>query len=404
MLFANRVPPKARDAYTKDTWSGLTGNIAMGMTLPFVAVIARKQLHASDIEIAVITMAPVAGSLFSLLWANIMEGRRKMPFMVIPMFASRLILFLFLFAYSSSWFVAIIVAMFLILSIAGPAYSALMKEIYPDSDRARIMGYVRIIAVGVYVPVTLISGWALAHVSYRYFFAFAGLIGLVSPFIFNKIPTSETSGDSNTKLGAFLHESAMTLRNDKGFLWFCTGIFVFGSVNLMATPIYITYQVDKLGVNTHWSSYYATVTSILQVLAYGYWGNYIDRKSPMKAVAIAQLFWAVVPLTYYFATQPWMLLPTTVLQGIILAALELSYISGVLHYAPKDKVTQYQAIFASLAAIRGIFAPYIGAVLVQSHVMSSKNLFLLVAGVMIISYWIQIYGIRKYDGRKRAAI
>ena len=400
MIFANRVPPKARAAYTKDTWSGLTGNIAMGMTLPFVAVIARKQLHASDIEIAVITMAPIACNLLSLLWANIMEGRRKMPFMVVPMFVSRCILFLFVFANTSSKFVTLIASMFFVLSIAGPAYSALMKEIYPDSDRGRIMGYVRIIAVGVYVPVTLISGWLLAHVSYRYIFPVAGLIGLVSPFIFNKIPTSDTTGDSDTKLGAFLHESVMILKNDKGFLWFSAGIFVFGTANLMATPIYVTYQVDVLGVNTLWSSYYATVISILQVLAYGYWGSYMDRKSPMKAVAIGQLMWIVVPLTYCFATQPWMLLPTAILQGIMQAAFELSYLSGVLHYAPHDKVAQYQAIFASLAAIRGIFAPYIGAVLVQSHIMSPRGVFLIAAVIMIISYVVQVYGIRKYDGRK----
>ncbi|MCX8052588.1 MAG: MFS transporter, partial [Armatimonadetes bacterium] len=145
--FASLVPPDSRGAYRKDVLAGILGAVMSGMTAPFVAVIARKQLHASALEISVLSIGPFAGGLFSLIWANLMEGRRKMPFAFWSWASARALLILCIFATKSWSLVAIFSAMYLISSIGQPAYSALMKEIYPDSDRARIMGYSRICTV-----------------------------------------------------------------------------------------------------------------------------------------------------------------------------------------------------------------------------------------------------------------
>ncbi|MCE5199424.1 MAG: MFS transporter [Armatimonadota bacterium] len=397
MFLAKRVPPKARHAYSKDAMSGILGAVMGGLTGSFFAVIAREQLKASAFQISVLTMAPVAGSILSLLWANIMEGRRKMPYAQFSWLASRSLFFLMIFATTSWSFTGIVALFWVIASISGPAYSAIMKEIYPDGERVRIMGYVRVCAIGTSVIATALAGPLLKVVSYRYVFPIAGLFGLMSSLAFNRIPTCDMSGDCNTPVHKFVASAFMILHEDRAFLWFCLGIFIFGSANFMAAPIMAIYQVDELGVDTRWAALFSALTQIVMVVSYLYWGPYIDRKKPSTIVAFNSLLSSLFPLTYCFATKAWMLLPVAALSGITNAGLELSYFSGVLHYAPKDRITHYQAIFASLMGLRGIVAPFLGAILVQRDIISMRVLFALTSVLMLVSVVVQLTGVRRHE-------
>ena len=394
-LFADRVPLKARDAYGKDVAAGVLGAVMMGLTGPFVAIIARKTLHANAFEIGLLSMAPVAGNLFSLVWANVMEGRRKMPFAVWSWVAARALFFLCVFATTSASFVAIVAALNFIGSISAPAYAALIKEIYPDGDRARIMGYVRVCTVGAFVIVTAIAAPLLSGDHYRYLFPVAGLFGVASAFVFAKIHANEAAGDPSVSLGRFVHGGVKILRDDPGFRWFCGGIFVFGFANFLAMPIYTIYQV-QIGVDTTWAGIYSIASALVMTVAYLYWGSYIDRKRPEGVVALQALVWASIPLIYCFATRPWMLLPTAVIGGVLGAGVELSYLTGVLWFAPSERITSYQAVFLSLMGLRGMVAPFVGAALNQSGLLSARSVFLLSAGMIMAGVVIQLVGMRRY--------
>lgn len=404
MFFAERVPPKARDAYAKDAASGMLGAVMMGLTGPFVGVIARKTLHASAFEVAVLSMAPVAGNLFSLIWANMMEGRRKMPFAVWSWVVSRGLFACVLFATTSLTFVLIVAAINFIASIASPAYSALMKEVYPDGERARIMGYARVCTIAVYVVATAAAAPLVAGFNYRYAFPVAGLFGVASTFVFSRIHSTEEHGDPSVPVGKFIHSGIMILRDDPGFRWFCGGIFIFGFANFMAQPIYTIYQV-RIGVDTSWAGIYSIVSALVMTVAYFHWGGYIDKKRPEAVVALQAGCWAMIPLLYCLASRPWMLVPVTVVSGIVGAGAELSYFVGVLHFAPKERITQYQAVFLSLMGIRGIVAPFVGAALQQSQLLSMRGIFVLSAGLILSSVVVQLVGMRKYrsmEGRDLA--
>lgn len=396
MFFSERVPPEARNAYKKDAVAGMLGAVMMGLTMPFIAVIARKTLKASALELSVITMAPLAGSLLSILWANAMEGRRKMPFVFWSWIASRSLFFLAVFATNSLLFVAMFAVYCLVISVNSPAYSAILKEIYPDGDRGRIMGYARVCTVSVMIAMTAIAGPLLHAVSYRWVFPFAALFGLAAACTFRRIPAKEATGDRNTPVPEFFLRSVAILREDRGFAWFCAGIFVSGWGNLMALPVFVLYQVDVLHVNEVWASAYSVVVQLVAMVGYVYWGSYIDRKTPNKAVAANVLIWTIVPLAYCFATSAWMLLPVMVLNGIVNSGLELAYLNGIYQHAPDDRITHYQAVFSSLGGLRGIMAPLLGAYLVDSGLLSMKGVFIISAVMILSSYVIQVIGIRKY--------
>lgn len=400
MFFANRVPPKARDAYRRDAWSGVLGAVMMGLTGPFVGVIARKTLHASALEIAVLSMAPVAGNLFSLVWANAMEGRRKMPFAVWSWIVARALYFTVLFATTSTSFVAIIATISIVASVASPAYSAIISEVYPDGDRARIMGYARVCTIGVYLVITAIAAWLLTGDRYRWVFPIAGVFGVWSALSFSRIRSFEKSGATGAPIAKFVRDGIMILRDDHGFRWFCAGIFVFGFANFMATPAYTIYQV-MIGVDTRWAGIYSIVAALAMTVSFFYWGSYIDRRRPEGVIAVQAALWALIPLTYCISDRPWMLVIVSIIGGVVGSGTELSYFVGVLHFAPRERITHYQAVFLSLMGIRGIVAPFIGAALVgdpeiNPGLLSMKAMFLVSAGVILASVVIQVIGMRKY--------
>ncbi len=396
------VPPGARSAYTKDATAGMLGAMMSGLTAPFVAVIARKTLHASALEIGILSMAPTAGYLFSLVWANMMEGRRKMPFALWSWVMARSLLALCIFAVESWSLVAIFSAMYLIASIAQPAYSAVMKEIYPDGDRARIMSYARICTILTYVAVTAIASPLVKGDHYRYVFPIASVFGVIAAFRFAGIRAAKADGISEVPLHRFVGSGLMILRHDPGFAWFCAGISVFGFANFLATPIYTIYQV-QIGVDTTWAGIYSIVAALTMTVAYFCWGGYTDRRRPQGVIAVQTLCFAAIPTIYCFATRPWMLLPATLVSGIISAGLELSYLTGVLHFAPEERVTSYQAVFLSLMGLRGIVAPLIGAALHQSGLLSTRSIFALSAAMVASSALVQVIGMRRYGGAGSAA-
>lgn len=396
MLFANRVPREARNAYSKDAMSGILGAVMSGMTLSFVVVIARYRLRASDIEIAFLSMAPVAGYLLSLVWANMMQGRRKMPFAVWSWVIARSLFFLVLFATCSKVFVGIVVLFWLISSVASPAYTQLMKEIYPDSDRARIMGYARICTVAATIVMTLVAGRIMESISYRYVFPVAAAFGVASALVFNRIPAKEAAGEPES-LPRFIADSAWLLVRDKGYGWFCAAVFIFGFANFFATPACLLYEVDVLAVHEFRQSIYTLVLYALTTVGYFYWGRRLDGPKPDKAVAWQMLCWAFIPLAYLFATQWWMLLPAKALQGFVNAGVDLVYLTGVIYFAPTDRVSQYYAVFTTLMGIRGVIGPLLGGLVLQYHILSMHAVFAWSAAMILASVGVQVIGSRKYS-------
>ncbi|MCX6345587.1 MAG: MFS transporter [Armatimonadetes bacterium] len=396
MLFEDRLPPNVRDVYKRDATTGMLGAVMFGMAIPFFANIARHTLRASEVEVGIIMMAPVAGNLLSFVWANMMEGKRKMPFAVISWIAARALLCTAFFITSAHWFVALVAMFWVITSIAGPAYSALMKEMYPDSDRGRIMGYVRVLSFFIIAISTLAAGPLLQTFGYRYVFPFVGLFGVAAALAFHTIPTKETTGDPNVPIGEFILNSIRILLEDGGYRWFCGGIFISGFANFFASAIFVIYQVDELGVGQSWTALYSFVTLVVSMMAYYYWGHHVDRKSPTHLLLVCNLIFAGIPLIYCVATQAWMLLPAMALMGFVFAGYDLAYFNGVLHYAPKDRITQYQAVFAFLMGLRGITAPFMGALFVKWHWLSMAQVFIIAAALTLLSCPVLIIGERKY--------
>ena len=400
MFLAGRVPPEARKAYEKDALAGMLGAVMIGLTGPFIAVIARDRLHATEFEIAVLSMSGVAGSLFSLVSARMAQGGREMRVAVTSWVIARSLFILVLFAVTHTFFVVVVATINVLASVGSPAYAAIMREVYPDGDRARIMSYARVCTWCVSLAVTAVASWLLGIVSYRYVFPVAAFFGVASALVFGRIPTKADNGRPSDTHIEFVRSSISIFRDDPAFRWFCGGIFLFGFANFTAMPVYAIYQVDVLGVRTQWAGAYAIVAQVTMLLSLFFWGGHVDRIRPEKVIAGQALAWSLIPFIYCVASAPWMLLPAMAVSGALSGGIELSYLNGVLRFAPAARVAQYQALFAVLTGVRGVTGPLVGAWLLRRGLLSMRQIFLVCGVVILISVVIQLAGVAKYHSAR----
>lgn len=404
MFLSKALPPSVRDSYNRDALSGVLGNIMAGFTGPFIALIARDQLHTSATVLGLMMSAPFVGNLFAMFWANAMEGKSKLPFVVYSTMAARGVFLLMPLAITQTPFAILIIISSLLSTIAGPAYASVMMEIYPKRIRGRAMGYVRVCTASVVVLSVAAAGPLLNHVSYRIVFPLAALIGIASSWVFKSVKTSEVESVEKAKLHEFLLNTVMILKHDKPFRWFAMSIFTVGFGTLTVMPLYTIFQVDTLHIKTTELSWVANTSVVMAIASYFFWGRYVDKRSPLKGSAIGVLLVTLTPLTYAFLAhfpfaRHWaVLLPAAAISGVSGAALELSYFNSILGFSGPDRVSHYQALFSSLLGIRGAIAPLIGTFLVEHGVVEMESLFLMAAVLCLVSVAMQVYGTRSHDG------
>lgn len=368
------VPRAARHSFRWDALAGAATGAYMGMTFPFFARIARGELHASPGLIAFMAAAPFIGNLLAPLWARQMEGKAKLPFVIGSWVPARLLLFLMPLATLPWLFVGLVSGLQFVGTISTPAYTTLMRDIYPDRARGRLLGYVRVCAQAMMFVSTLAAGRLLDHVvSYRYLFPAAGVLGLLAAYSFSKVralpdappgPSPDQARQLTTP--AFVRDTLAILKENVGYRWFALSVFTYGFGNLMVVPLYALYQIDVLGISNTQIANLANFSSLLSIAGMFFWGRFIDRRGAPVTVLLSIVLIAAIPLVYLFAHSVSGLLVAAALAGFGFAGIELSYMQSILGYAEPGRAAQYQSLHSLLLGIRGVLAPLVGVPLMKA--------------------------------------
>ncbi len=111
----------------------------------------------------------------------------------------------------------------------------------------------------------------------------------------------------------------------------------------------------------------------------------MDRKGGLPVLRINQLISVIVPLTYIWASDGWMLLPAFVVQGLINAGVDVGIISTCIQLAEADKVVEYAAVQATVVGLRGMITPFLGAALLRLGI-SDTRIFAIGAALIFLSW------------------
>jgi hypothetical protein len=391
------LPARTRQALVYDIASGICSGAYIGCTWTFVQRIARADIGATAAQIGWINAAPAIGYLFASVWARQMEGRGKLPFVWVTWFVARGLFVLSPLVATRDQYVLLVCLAPIIFSISTPAYAAIMKDIYPDSLRGRLMSAVRILQSVAMLGTAFAAGRLLdAGWSWKTMFAIGGVLGILSAVTFWRIPVSSERVENGERpsTGAFVLDTLAILRHNVGFRWFCASVFVYGFGNIMASTIYPIFQVDELRVTNTEVANMQNLASVAQVAGFFVWGALMDRKGPLMAVFVSVAIVSVMPLCYAVATSIGLLYLASVAGGLAMSGIELGYLNTTLLFAEHGRAAQYQALHSSLFGIRGTVAPLLAIPLM--HWLQPRGAFLFCFGIMLVGVGLQVLSMRHY--------
>lgn len=400
------VPNNARTAFKKELWASIVVGVMAGAVGPFIAFVPSHRLHCSGTLISLIVAAPWVGNMLCLVWTNAMEGRSTMRFVTNAWYLSRGMVLLMVFAANPYVFAAIAIGYQFISQIALPGYTTIIKAVYPDDHRGKMMGYVRMAMMFVATGATLVAGWILRNWgwSYRVVFPVAAVFGVVSAYMFSTIHlpgdrTKASDGAGRIPLSETLHNVISVLRNDKRYAWYILTTTVYGFGNFLAIPAYPKFMDEVVRMNELSLAWYSAIGSVALMIAYVYWGHYIDKRGPVRCTAITIFINALVPLVFLLSTPfarltpglpayVWVL-PGAVFANLMAGGLDLAYFNSILKFAPQGQEMVYQSVQLGVQGMRGIVGPILGGVMYDllKHGHQDVRYVFLASFIMILIGW-----------------
>jgi len=243
MIFNHRMPSWLRTAYRYDSLGGICYGIFYGLTISFLFIIACK-IGANPNQMALLSSSAYIGALFSIWWAYISRKRPKMVFTVRTKTLARL-LFLLMFCVTKPTYYVLLVIAYWFLEFGGtPTYIRVIEEIYPQEDRGKALGYVRVELALAAIIFSYLGGWLLDKISYRVVFPLGAVVGVLALLFFRQIPLQEEKVKKERRHFSLLYLIRLLKRNLL-FRQFSISIMLLGSGFLISLPLYPIFLVDN---------------------------------------------------------------------------------------------------------------------------------------------------------------
>jgi len=365
------------------------GGLFSGALFPFLGVIARRDLAASVFLIALLNASGSVGNLFNPLIAYRIRNKPKLPHVIWPSLVGRAFFLLMLLPMAALAPVYVAICFFAnaVGTLASPAYAAVIRDAYPANRRGMLMGFVRVLAVGGSMIGALIGGAMLAHLSFRWVFPAAAVVGLLATLAFSRVGVQAEPDDPSAGERS-LWESYKKVRSDRGFGLYSTCFYLYGFGNLIMGPVIPVFQVDVLKISPLWVGYLATTGSAFGMLGYLFWGRVLDRHGPFRLMLMVIAVISVMPVTYFLAHHVPVLLIAAAASGFAMAGGDLGYINAAMRFGPREAAASYAGMFAFFQACRGIPGPFIGAAL--SNLIGPRPIFLIALGFYAVAVAITV--------------
>lgn len=374
----------------------------------FALQIARGQLHATGLQMGMATAAPAVGYLFATFWARQMEGRSKLPFVTITWLCSRglflLTPLLVQGALARPMLLALICITPIVFSVSTPAYTAIIKEIYPDQLRGRLMSYVRICMSAAMMLTAWVAGWLQEHhgLRYQYLFCVGGIFGIGTAFAFSRLRLPRAAEASTPPpIGAFLRATFGILVHNRGYRWFTMSVFIAGFGNLVANTLYPIYQVDHFHVTPTQIAGIGFSANIMALCSLFFFGWYMDRFGSLQTVLLCYSILFLQPILYAAAPNVHWLYAAAAAGGIAQAGIDIGYLNTTLTFAEPGRAAQYQAVHSSFFGLRGTVAPLLAVHILHALGGAWKTSFLLCFLIMLVGATFQVFSMQSYRRAQR---
>lgn len=365
-----------------ELWTALAYGAFYAMTLPFIPAILRRG-GATELMLAIYTSQQFIGSVLTAFSIVLMRRRRTMNIIVASWLLSRSLFMIFAFLVNPLWMIVLGTVFWLLEAFPNPGYTRVLQKIYPDGVRGKVMSLVRVGRLSTVVLITPLAGWALDHWGYRILFPLGSILGVASVLIFTRLKVNE--GPLPARETKTLSELWDILQKDKRFAFYLRSFAFYGTGTLMSWTVYPLVQVDRLHLSYSELGLLGLAQSIFWLLGYLFWGSMADRRGGVAVLRLNCAIAMIVPFSYLWATNAWMLIPAYITQGIINAGWDMGLITAGIQLADPERVTEYAAVQGTVVGVRGMLVPLLSVGLLQIGVPIS-GIFVLSIGLMTIAW------------------
>jgi len=396
--------------------SQLFTGIAIGILL-LQEIILKKSLHATDFEVTILIFLASSAFLFSIYGSEIINRSNNQPRTIVIMAVfSRMFLLIIPFFESPWFFIFCLAAMSYVDSLLKPTWNTVFKHNYTPERRSVLYSY----ASSVYTIAVLIVGTLFGYLLdidykvYKIMFPVAALFEIISYiFLAKLIKLGKSfypySGDLFTgKIDFKLFKDILILpirnmmrifRENKPFFRFESFFFLYGVAFMIASPAVPIFLVENLKLDySPISIAKGMVFYTSTILFTPLMGKMHGSGNPTKFCGYLFLALVLYPLMLIsinvFGVNMNLIGTDTLLYityfyfGIMMSGITLSWNLSSIFYAPHSEVSNYQAVHITLTGVRGLFAPFIGYIILKIFSVEAtfivSSLFFLTGGILML--------------------
>lgn len=378
-------------------------------------VILKKSLLASDFQVTMLIFLTSSAFLFSIYGTEIINRSNNQSRTIIFMAVfSRLFLLIIPFFETPNFFIFCIAAMSYTDSLIKPSWNTVFKHNYSPERRSVLYSYASSLYTVIILVVTTILGYLLDlnYELYKVFYPLAGIFDIIAYINLAKMIKmgkifDETHNKFSGRFSGRLIKDIIILpvrnlfrifRENKPFLRFEMNFFLYGMAFMIASPAVPIFLVQTLKLD------YAPISIAKGLVFYAstiiftpLMGRIHGTGNPTRFCGFLftlLIFFPVLMLLIKFLgvdnqyVSPELLLYFTFFFfGMAMSGVTMSWNLSSIYYAPHSQVANYQAVHITLTGVRGLFAPFIGYLLMKIISIEAtfivSSVFFLFAGVMM---------------------
>jgi MFS family permease len=378
MTDPNWLPSRVRANFQIDVFSAVGAGMFVSVLVAFMPVVVRR-MGGTPTDVAIVVCAPFVGHFLAPFFTYLLAHLPPVRVVAGTSTLARVVFIVGVLLATTPLMLALSTVGFWVVTISNvAAYTALMRGIYPDSERAHVMGKVRVGASVAGIASAALAGTFIDAVPAQWVFAAAAVLSLPGSVAFFKIQHTSTGGFGTRRPAMHI---ARDVWRDRRYRMLMISFLVFGWGNLMNFAVFPIMLVDRFDAPNTFVGILSAVQSATMIFAYVIVGRLIDRGSSLRQTFIGTLLVLLVPIGYIVAPAYWALLPVAIVAGVAQASGELTFHTNVVQMAPRGRIAEYQAAQSLLLGIRGMFAPFAASALLG--VLEPRLVLLVGLGFMV---------------------
>ena len=380
---SNWAPARVRRNFRIDLLGAICAG-AFGSVLVFMPVVARR-MGGSPTDVALIIAAVFIGHLLSPIGTYVFSGVAPVRVVAATATLSRLVLAAGVLLATTPFMLAVTTVVFFVIGTSNiGAYVTLMQGIYPDRERAKAMGNVRIGASIAAIAGAAVVGAFIDVIPASLVFAAVAILSLPGTLGFFAIRFDAPAARTVRRTRGIVRD----VWADRRFRRVLLAATIFGVGNLMNLAMYPLLLVDHFHASNSFVGAMTVVTSATSIVAFLFWGRVIDRGSSIRLTLVNTVVTILIPLGYIVASDAWQLLPVAVINGIVNAGGELLFFTNVVQLAPPERIGEYMTAQSFLMGIRGTVSPFVASALlglVDPRAVLLTGVLLMTAGAWVMA-------------------